>query len=104
MTKRNIVHIEIPTTDRKVSAEFYHKLFGWEITSNDDMNYTMFDPHEGLGGGFTDQMKPGEILIHINSDDIEADLKQATALGGSVGAEKREIPRDGRRGVFQDPD
>ena len=31
MTKRNIVHIEIPTSNSKASAEFYQKLFGWHI-------------------------------------------------------------------------
>jgi len=29
MTKRNIVHIEIPTKDSKTSAKFYASLFGW---------------------------------------------------------------------------
>jgi predicted enzyme related to lactoylglutathione lyase len=103
MVKRNIVHVEIPATDPKASGEFYGKLFGWQIEHDDAMNYTMFDPHDGPPGGFTDQMKAGEVLIHVNSEDIDADLKKALALGGSIVAEKSEIPGIGWWGVFKDP-
>jgi len=103
MTKRNIVHIEIPATDGKASGAFYEKLFGWHITTDEAMNYTMFDAHDGPGGGFTDQMKPGEVLIHINSDDIDADLQQAKTLGATIVTEKTEIPGIGWWGVFKDP-
>ena len=103
MSNRNVVHIEIPASDPKASGAFYEKLFGWHITTDEAMNYTMFDPHAGPGGGFTDQMKPGEVLIHINSDDIQADLKKAVSLGGSIVTEKTEIPGIGWWGVFKDP-
>jgi len=103
MINRSIVHIEIPSTNSKASGEFYEKLFGWHIMRDEAMNYTMFDPHEGPGGGFTDEMKVGEVLIHINSEDIEADLKQAVALGGSIATPKSEIPGIGWWGVFKDP-
>lgn len=103
MIKRNVVHIEIPTTNAKKSGEFYEKLFGWHITTDEAMNYTMFDPHEGPGGGFTDQMKAGEVLIHINSEDIDADLKKAVSLGATVATPKTEIPGIGWWGVFKDP-
>lgn len=106
MTKRNIVHIEIPTANRKASGEFYEKLFGWHITHNEEMNYSMWDAHDGPGGGFSPLemgTKVGEVLIHVNSDDITADLKKAVALGGSLVREKEEIPGIGWWGVFKDP-
>lgn len=106
MTKRNIVHIEIPATDGKASGAFYEKLFGWHIMHDEQFNYTMFDPHEGPGGGFSwvnEHTKPGDVLIYINSEDIEADLKQAAALGGSILREKEEIPGTGWFGIFKDP-
>ena len=103
MIKRNIVHIEIPTTNAKGSGEFYSNLFGWHIEHDEAMNYTMFDPHVAPGGGFTDQMKVGEVLIHVNSEDIEADLEKAVALGGSLVTPKSEIPGIGWWGVFKDP-
>jgi predicted enzyme related to lactoylglutathione lyase len=106
MTKRNIVHIEIPTKDAKASAEFYQKLFGWHMETVEEMNYTMFDPHEGPGGGFSnvdENVKPGDVHIYINSEDIEADLKKVTELGGTILQEKMEIPETGWFGMFKDP-
>lgn len=106
MTKRDIVHIEFPAQNPKGAGEFYQKLFGWHVITDDQLNYTMFDPHEGPGGGFSpvDQgAKVGEVLVYINSEDIEADLKQAAALGGTVVQEKMEIPNTGWFGMFKDP-
>ena len=106
MIKRNIVHIEIPTSDSKASADFYQKLFGWHIEHVEEMNYTMWDPHEGPGGGFSpldENVKPGDVIIYVNSEDIESDLKKATELGGSAVQEKMEIPETGWFGMFTDP-
>ncbi len=106
MTKRNVVHIEIPSRDLKESAEFYGKLFGWHSEHFPEMHYTTWDAHEGPGGGFSsveDGAKVGEILVHINSEDIDSDLKQAKALGASIVREKTEIPGIGWWGVFKDP-
>jgi len=83
MTKRNIVHIEIPATDAAKAGKFYQDLFGWKIETDVKMNYTMWAPAEGPGGGFspiTETIKPGNVLIHVDSDDIEADLKRIKAL------------------------
>lgn len=105
MPKRNIVHIEIPTRDGKESAVFYEKLFGWSIVHDEEMNYTMFDPHEGPGGGFaplSENMQVGDVLFYVNSDDIEADLKRAVELGGEIAMPKTEIPNTGWFGMFKD--
>ena len=106
MTKHNIVHIEIPTKDSKESAVFYEKLFGWRIEHVPEMNYTMWDPQDGPGGGFSplgDEVKVGEVLLYVNSDDIKADLNQAEALGGAIVRPKDEIPGTGWFGIFRDP-
>ncbi len=106
MTKRNIVHIEIPSENVKASADFYQKLFGWHMERVEEMDYTMWDAHEAPGGGFSqvgENLKPGEVLIYINSEDIEADLKAAESLGGTIVHPKTEIPNTGWFGMFQDP-
>ena len=77
MTKRNIVHIEIPTRNHEESIKFYHELFDWKTEHFPDMHYTTWEADEHPGGGFSEGSQPGEILIHINSDDIQADLKKA---------------------------
>jgi predicted enzyme related to lactoylglutathione lyase len=106
MTKRNIVHVEIPASDGKAAGAFYEKLFGWHIVHDDQFNYTMFDAHEGPGGGFSpinEHTSPGDVLVYVNSEDIEADLKAAVELGASIAMEKTEIPGTGWFGVFVDP-
>jgi len=106
MIKRNIVHIEIPAANSQESGKFYADLFGWEIQHIPEMNYTMWDAGHGSAGGFTDlgeEVKPGDVLIYVNSEDIEADLKRAEALGGTVVRPKTEIPETGWFGMFKDP-
>lgn len=106
MTKRNIVHIEIPARDVPAAARFYQDLFGWKITSIPEMDYTMWEPGEMPGGGFSplgEQVKPGDVLIYIDSEDIDADLKRVVELGGEVLMPKTEIPQTGWFGMFRDP-
>ena len=43
------------------------------------------------------------MLVYIDSDDIEADLKRVTDLGGAVLQPKMEIPGTGWFGIFKDP-
>ena len=106
MSKRNIVHIEIPTKDGKTSGKFYADLFGWKIETDEKMDYTMWEPVEGPGGGFnpvTEEYPVGAIIIYVASEDIETDLKKAEALGGKIATPKTEIPTIGWFGVFTDP-
>ena len=103
MTKRNVVHIEIPTLNHEESAKFYHELFGWKTEHFPEMHYTTWEADEHPGGGFSEGSQPGEILIHVNSDDIQTDLKKAQSLGATIVREKTEIPNIGWWGVFKDP-
>ena len=106
MSKRNIVHIEIPAANAAKAAQFYQALFGWKTTLDEKMDYTMWEPAEGPGGGFSpldEQVKPGDVLIYIDSEDIEADLIQVGKLGGTLIRPKSEIPGVGWFGLFKDP-
>ena len=106
MTRRNIVHIEIPAADVAAAAGFYQQLFDWKIEAVPDMDYTTWEPLQPPGGGFSplnESVKPGDVLIYVDSPDIEADLQKVKALGGQVLAEKTEIPQVGWFGLFKDP-
>lgn len=106
MTKRNIVHIEIPAADAAQAGKFYQDLFGWKIETYAEMDYVMWEPAQGPGGGFSplgETVKPGDVLVYVDSEDIEADLKRVEQLGGQVVAPKMEIPTVGWFGVFKDP-
>lgn len=106
MTKRNIVHIEISTRNSEETIKFYQELFGWKVERIPEMNYATWEATEGPGGGFSplgEDNKAGDVLIHVSSDDIDADLKKAKSLGGTILREKSEIPNIGWWGVFKDP-
>ena len=106
MSKRNIVHVEIPAADQVIAGKFYGELFGWKITAMPEMDYTMWEAGDGSGGGLpsvSDENPAGQVTVYIDSDDIEADLKKVTQLGGTVVRPKTEIPQMGWYALFKDP-
>jgi predicted enzyme related to lactoylglutathione lyase len=106
MSKRNIVHVEIPAASVEAASGFYRELFDWKIIPVPEMNYTMWEAGDGSGGGFppvSADNPAGQVLVYIHSDDIEADLKKVEKLGGMVLHPKSEIPNTGWFGIFKDP-
>lgn len=106
MSKRNVVHVEIPAVNVEGAGKFYESLFGWKLQHMPEMNYTMWEDAGGGGGGFpgvSEENPAGQVLVYIASDDIDADLKNVKKLGGKVLREKTEIPGMGWFGIFQDP-
>jgi hypothetical protein len=106
MSKRNVVHIEIPAMNVPAASKFYEELLGWKMQHAAEFDYTMWQDGGGYGGGFNkvdDHNPVGQVLVYIDSDDISADLKRAEELGGSVVTPKTEIPGTGWYGVFKDP-
>ena len=107
MSRRNIVHVEIPAANVGGAGKFYQELFGWKIMPMPEMNYSMWEAGNGDEyGGFpqvSDDNPAGQVLVYIASDDIEADLMNVEKLGGKVLHQKTEIPGMGWFGVFQDP-
>ncbi|MDP1547250.1 MAG: VOC family protein [Anaerolineales bacterium] len=105
MSKRNVVHVEIPAASVESAGQFYQQLFGWKLEHVPEMNYTMWADDAGGGGGFTEvnaENPAGQVLVYIASDDIEADLSRVVELGGAVLQPKKEIPNTGWFGVFKD--
>lgn len=105
MSKRSVVHVEIPAANRDAAAKFYEAMFGWTFRHEDANRYTVFETGN-IGGGFADvggSYQPGAVLIYIASDDIEADLAKAQSLGATVVQDKMEIPGMGWMAWFNDP-
>ena len=106
ISKRNVVHVEIPAADVPAASKFYQELFGWKMEHAAEFDYTMWADGSGYGGGFNkvdDHNPVGQVLVYIDSEDIEADLKKVEQLGGTVVTPKTEIPGTGLFGQFRDP-
>jgi len=106
MSKRNVVHVEIPAKNVEAAGKFYQELFGWKMEHVPEFNYTMWEDGSGYGGGFnevSDENPIGQVLVYIDSQDIDGDLKHAEKLGGKIIRPKTEIPGTGWYGLFKDP-
>jgi predicted enzyme related to lactoylglutathione lyase len=106
VSKRNVVHVEIPAADVPAAGKFYQELFGWKLQHAAEFDYTMWEDGSGYGGGFpkvNEHNPAGQVLVYFDSPDIDADLKRVEELGGTVITPKTEIPGTGWFGVFKDP-
>jgi predicted enzyme related to lactoylglutathione lyase len=104
VSKHAIVHVEFAATDPEKLGAFYHELFDWKVEAWKD--YVMFQAEGGPGGGFTtvsDGIKPGDVVAYISTDDIDASLAQAEALGAKTLMGKTEVPSMGWMAMFADP-
>jgi hypothetical protein len=101
-----ICYIEIPATDIARSAEFYKKVFGWNIRTRGDGS-TAFDDTVGqVSGAWVLGRKPHleiGLLIYVMVDSVAKTIELVNANGGvivqPIGADAPEITAR-----FRDPD
>jgi len=110
-----VVHFEIVGQDGEKLKSFYSDLFGWNIDSNNSMNYGIIDREQnlspeliGIGGGIMGpgpEGYPGHLTIYVGVPDVEEALARAESLGGTrtMGPEKIEDARI-EVGLFTDPE
>ncbi len=106
MDKRSIVHVEIPAANRDKLAKFYADMFDWKFQHMTEPSpYTTFEAGN-TGGGYPDvgeNAKAGDVLVYVDSDDIEADLKKIERLGGKTVMPKTAVGTMGWFAIFADP-
>jgi uncharacterized protein len=106
MSNFPIVHIEIPADNLESAGKYYADLFGWKVQHFPETNYSTFEPKEGPGGGFNpvSETNPvGNVVVYVQTDDIEGTLAKAESLGGKTVVPRTEIPETGWFGIFTDP-
>jgi predicted enzyme related to lactoylglutathione lyase len=103
-----VVHFEIVSNDAKRLQDFYTRLFGWKIDSNNPMNYGMVDTggQGGINGGIMQAQggMPQYLTIYVQVDDLQAYLDKAAALGAKTVVPPTPIPDTGSFAMFSDPD
>ncbi|MFH2035129.1 MAG: VOC family protein [Candidatus Zixiibacteriota bacterium] len=101
-----ICHIEIPCKNLDTVSEFYSEIFDWKIMPMPGMEYSIYQPPSGPGGGFSTNAKISEkagVLLFIEVEDIPATLKKIGAKGGKETCPKTMIsPEHGFFATFSD--
>ena len=94
-----ICYIELPATDIARSAQFYKRVFGWNIRQRGD-GHTAFDDATGevSGGAWVLGRPPASapgLLVYVMVDSVAATVDLIIANGGEIvqpiGADAPEI-------------
>ena len=115
-TNGKICYIEVPALDIARSADFYSKIFGWNIRRRGDGS-TAFDDATGQVSGSWVLARPPAatpgLLIYVMVDSVAAILDTIVAHGGEVvqaiGVDAPEItarfrdPAGNVIGLYQEP-
>ena len=108
-----VVHFEIVGKDAEKLKAYYADLFGWEIDSNNPMNYGLVQREGnvnadgvGIGGGVGPGPEgyPGHVTFYVEVPDVEAALAKAESLGGSRMMGPRKVMDMVEIGLFNDPE
>ena len=101
-----VTHFEVVGKDLAKLQSFYGELFGWKMQSIPEMNYAMVEKEgEGIAGGIGQSQDgaPGHVTFYVSTDDPQASLDRAVALGGSVVMPVTKLPQV-TIALFADPE
>ncbi len=110
MVVKTIVHFEIPATDVEKLADFYRRVFGWEIEKGEipGIEYWLISTGprgESVGGGLYRRMGPTDRPRNfVMVDAIDAAIRAFTDAGGTEAVGKMEVPGMGWSYVGADPE
>jgi predicted enzyme related to lactoylglutathione lyase len=108
-----VVHFEVIGKDGKKLISYYSELFGWEIDSNNPMNYGIVaregnvNTHGvGIGGGVGPAPPgyTGHVTFYVEVPDVEAALTKAESLGGKRVMGPDKVNDQTELGQFLDPE
>ena len=111
-----ICYLEIPASDIAASADFFRRVFGWNIRQRGDGS-TAFDDGVGqVSGAWVLKRPPASqpgLLVYVMVDSVAATLDVIVANGGEIvqpiGADAPEItarfrdPAGNVLGLYQEP-
>jgi len=108
-----VVHFEVIGRDAKKLQSYYADLFGWEIDSDNPMNYGSVQRDGnvnadgvGIGGGIGagPEGYSGHVTFYVEVPDVEAALAKAETLGGSRTMGPEQVTEGVEIGLFKDPE
>jgi uncharacterized protein len=100
-----VIHAEIRSDDPDATRQFFADLFGWKVASEGAFpGYTFIDT--GVEGGTYVAISPrqgtdDEVLFFVGVEDVDAALRKAEELGGTIVQPAQHVPGTSF-GVFAD--
>jgi predicted enzyme related to lactoylglutathione lyase len=107
-----VVHFEILGKDGEALQGYYSELFGWEINTDNPMNYGVIAREGntgpdgvGIGGGVAGAPEglDRQVTVYVAVPDVEEALAKAESLGGTRLFGPDEIMDGLVLGQFTDP-
>ena len=102
-----VMWFEVLGTDGDRLRQFYGKLFGWAINTDNPIKYGLVDTGEkrGIQGGVgqADAKMRAWVTFYVETKDVTASLQDAERLGGKT-IMPRTVTPEVTMGVFEDPE
>lgn len=100
---RPVVHWEIEARDAQRQADFYGRLFNWEIGEGPIMTIPpgLGGPEPGPAGHIRQSDRSG-VSLYVQVRDLRASLAAAAELGGEVVVEPFDVPGGPTLAVIKD--
>ena len=102
-----VVHFEIASSGAENLQKYYADLFEWDIDASNPMGYGVVDTKSegGINGGISGTNGgPNRVAFYVEVEDIDAKLKDAEDLGGTVLVPVTTIPGMVTFAMFADPE
>lgn len=104
---RPVTNWQIITTDPQKLSTFYCEMFGWTENANNPMGYRVIDTgsDKGINGGIwpAPPESPSFTQLHIEVDDVAAEVKRAASLGAKLILAPQTLPQGEVMAVLHDP-
>ncbi len=100
-----VIRWQIVTPEPARVADFYGRVFGWNITQDNSLGYREVSTHGGIDGGIW-PAPPGQqgfVQLFVEVPDIDACLTAATAAGASVLIPRTVLPDGDVMALLLDP-
>ena len=103
-----VIHFEIPSGDPAQLAEFYRRLFGWEITNwGGPVEYWLIstgpEGEPGINGAIARRDVREGTRNTVSVASADETLKRVAEIGGKALGPKMAVPGVGYHALCQDP-
>ncbi len=105
-----VVHWELMSKAPEKVADFYARIFGWQVKHHPEINYRIVDTggEGGINGGIVRPDRegpwPGQMTLYIAVDDLAAYRRKIVDAGGQICVEEQAVPGMGAFCLFLDPE